>query len=89
MNPEALLNHVTELMDYARSIGLTRVHLCFWQGKLDLLHPAHTTERHTVFTVIAGKQLYEGLTPNEWDHLSAKLLHFFKERNLCPKHQKH
>lgn len=89
MNPEQLLNEVEELMEYARAIGLQRTHLCFWEGKLQLLSPSHTTERHTVFMVLNTTALHRGLCLNEWDHLKAQLAHFFKERNLCPKPPKH
>jgi len=85
MNPESLINTVSELMEYARSIGLTRVHLCFWQGKLQICDPAHTTKRHTVFIVLDRRHLSSGLSSDEWNHLKAKLIHFFKERDLCPK----
>lgn len=80
MNPETLIADAAEQMKLATEQGVLRAHVCYFDGKLQVLQRQHTAEPHTIFFLLNSDQLTNGLTNAEWSILRTRLWNFFKEK---------
>jgi len=85
MNPEKLLDEVSNLLADAHRIGLVTAHLCFFKNKLFVGHPEHTRAAHRIFLPLNFNHIVNGLTQDEWNRLSIKLCYFFERDKKCEK----
>lgn len=80
MTPETLIADAAELTKAAYEQGIMNAHICYFDGKLQVLQRQHTAERHTVFFLLDHCHLKNGLSNQEWDILGHRLWNFFKEK---------
>lgn len=72
MNPEQLLTELVGKAHRLRGGGIENMHICIWDGKLDVRSNGHTTKPHRIIYQIRLVFFTEGLTPNAWSKLAAK-----------------
>lgn len=80
MNPEQLLLEIEDLMEQARRIGIQSAHLCHYDYSLAIRRADHSKVPHPVLYKFTRRELYEGLTPKQWNELSRKVLNFEKDQ---------
>lgn len=80
MTPETLIADVAEMIKAANEQGVMCAHVCYYDGKLQVLQRQHTDHPHTVFFLLGYNHLKDGLSPQEWDILKTRLWNFFKEK---------
>ncbi|MBP7050799.1 MAG: hypothetical protein KBE65_07280 [Phycisphaerae bacterium] len=57
-------------------------HVCYWQGRIRCLASHHTTKAHPVFFTALGQILAAGLSPQQWEALTRRILHFHRMTGL-------
>lgn len=80
MTPETLITDVAVKIKAANEQGVLNAHICYYDGKLQVLQRQHTAHPHTVFFLLDHRHLTNSLSSQEWEVLQTRLWNFFKEK---------
>jgi len=80
MNPEQRIWEVAKMFFEAVKKTGKKVHLCYWEKKLQVLPFDHTQKPHMVFRTVDALDVDRGMTSAEWNKLKLKLENFFKDK---------
>jgi len=73
---------VTGAIRDAQAQPVRDYHVCYWQGRIRCLASHHTTKAHPVFFTALGQILTAGLSPQQWEALTRRILHFHRMTGL-------
>ena len=80
MNPEQRIWSVAEMYLAASRKHDGKLHLCYWEKKLQVLPVGHTNKPHDVFHSMRSLDVWKGLPAGVWNELKLKLANFFKDK---------
>lgn len=83
MNIEPLVSYAAKLMEAASKGPYIKLHLCYFEGKLQCLAVNHTSHRHVILFIFRAEDYPKGLHAQEWNKIRTEIAKLYKELELC------
>ena len=83
MNIEPLVSFAANLMESASKTGEIKLHLCYYDGRLQCLPVTHTIHRHVILFAFRAEDWPKGLHAQEWDQIRHEISKLTKELESC------
>ena len=83
MNIEPLVSFAASLMESASKGPHVKLHLCYFEKKLQCLPVKHTIHRHVILFTFRAEDWPKGLHAQEWDQIRKAITNITKELELC------
>lgn len=68
--------------------GWTSVHVCHFEGELQILPSGHSVWVHKLFCCYSLERIVAGFSSEEWLALLKPVIFFYSELQKCPANQK-
>jgi len=83
MTEKKVRHVVSRAIAAARFTSLNAYHVCWWEDRVQCHHVHHTKDAHEVFFSAVGYVFLDGLSEDQWQLLTTRVLGFCREHGLA------